>query len=72
MTDPLHSFQLKNKVAIITGASSGIGAQTAKLFSSVGATVIAAARRIDRLEDLAENNPNIIPTQCDVTSDEDC
>tara|TARA_X000000368_G_scaffold237824_1_gene187835 strand:- start:547 stop:1314 length:768 start_codon:yes stop_codon:yes gene_type:complete len=72
MTDPLNSFQLKNKVAIITGASSGIGAQTAKLFSSVGATVIAAARRIDRLEDLAENNPNIIPIQCDVTSDEDC
>ena len=72
MTDPLNSFQLKNKVAIITGASSGIGAQTAKLFSSVGATVIAAARRIDRLEDLAGNNPNIIPIQCDVTSDEDC
>ncbi|HJM97223.1 MAG: SDR family oxidoreductase [Acidimicrobiales bacterium] len=72
MTDPLHPFHLDNKVAIVTGASSGIGAQTAKLFSSVGATVVAAARRLDRLEELAEQVPNIIPIQCDVTSDEDC
>ncbi|HJM27710.1 MAG: SDR family oxidoreductase [Acidimicrobiales bacterium] len=72
MTDPLYPFHLDNKVAIVTGASSGIGAQTAKLFSSVGATVVAAARRLDRLEELAEQVPNIIPIQCDVTSDEDC
>ena len=72
MSDTLYPFHLDNKVAIITGASSGIGAQTAKLFSSVGATVIAAARRLDRLEKLAEEVPNIIPIQCDVTSDEDC
>ena len=72
MTDALSSFRLDNKIAIITGASSGIGAQTAKLFSSVGATVIAAARRFDRLEQLSQSIPNTVPVRCDVTSDEDC
>ena len=45
MNDPLNVFRLDGKIAIVTGASSGIGAQTLKLFSSLGAKVIAAARR---------------------------
>ena len=72
MSDPLQSFRLDGKVAIITGASSGIGEQTAKLFSSVGATVVAAARRADRLEKLSNETENIVPCACDVTSDADC
>lgn len=45
-------MQLKGRVAIITGASSGVGYATARLFAREGATVIAAARRQDRLEHL--------------------
>ena len=72
MSDPLQSFRLDGKVAVVTGASSGIGEQTAKLFSSVGATVVAAARRVDRLERLSDETPNVISCACDVTSDPDC
>ena len=45
---------LKNKVVFITGASSGFGADTARLFAKEGAIVILAARRMDRLTALAE------------------
>ena len=72
MSDPFQSFRLDGKVAIVTGASSGIGEQTAKLFSSVGANVVAAARRIDRLEKLSNETENIVPCACDVTNDADC
>ena len=44
--------RLDNKVAVITGASSGIGEATAKVLASEGAAVVLAARREERLEDL--------------------
>jgi NAD(P)-dependent dehydrogenase (short-subunit alcohol dehydrogenase family) len=44
---------LKDKVVLITGASSGFGAAAAKQFAQEGCKIILAARRIDRLEDLA-------------------
>ncbi|HEY2050167.1 MAG TPA: SDR family NAD(P)-dependent oxidoreductase [Caulobacteraceae bacterium] len=47
------SFDLAGRVALITGASSGIGARFAKLLSEAGAKVVLCARRIDRLETLA-------------------
>jgi NAD(P)-dependent dehydrogenase (short-subunit alcohol dehydrogenase family) len=65
-------MKLKGRVAIITGASSGVGYAAARLFAREGATVIAAARRRDRLEHLvaeiaAEGRQGFsIPT--DVTS----
>jgi NAD(P)-dependent dehydrogenase (short-subunit alcohol dehydrogenase family) len=44
--------QLKNKVAIVTGASSGIGRATAKLFAQQGCKVVVAARRQTELDEL--------------------
>lgn len=44
---------IKGKVVVITGASSGLGEATARLLSSLGAGIVLAARRIDRLESLA-------------------
>jgi len=45
---------IKNQVVFITGASSGFGADAARLFAKEGAIVVLAARRMDRLTALAE------------------
>lgn len=45
--------KLKNKVVLITGASSGFGEDAALLFAAEGCKVVLAARRMDRLQDLA-------------------
>ena len=58
---------LANKVALITGASSGIGQATVRRFAQEGATVIALARRRERLEELAREYPGVTPFACDVT-----
>lgn len=49
---------IKGKVVVITGASSGLGEATARLLSSEGATVVLAARRADRIKALADELAN--------------
>ncbi|KQY81661.1 SDR family oxidoreductase [Pelomonas sp. Root1444] len=47
-----YSINLEGRVALITGASSGLGAQFARTLSKAGACVVLAGRRIERLKDL--------------------
>ena len=47
-------MEVKGKIVIVTGASSGIGEATAREFAKEGAKVVLAARRVDRLESLAK------------------
>lgn len=47
-----YSIDLSGRVALITGASGGLGAQFAKTLAHAGASVVLASRRIDRLKDL--------------------
>ena len=47
-----YSIDLSGRVAFITGASSGLGAQFAKTLSRAGAAVVLAARRMEKLKDL--------------------
>ena len=62
---------MKNNVAIITGASSGIGAALGRLLASKGATVVLAARRVDKLHDLVQqitaDGGTAVAHPCDVT-----
>jgi NAD(P)-dependent dehydrogenase (short-subunit alcohol dehydrogenase family) len=50
----------------VTGASSGLGARFATVLAQEGAQVVACARRVDRLEQLASSSSRIIPVRCDV------
>jgi NAD(P)-dependent dehydrogenase (short-subunit alcohol dehydrogenase family) len=59
-------FRLDGKVAIVTGASSGLGNRFARVLDAAGATVVVAARRVDRLEALADELAHGVPVACDV------
>jgi NAD(P)-dependent dehydrogenase (short-subunit alcohol dehydrogenase family) len=60
-------FRLDGKVAIVTGASSGLGERFARVLHASGATVVVAARRVDRLESLVAELPGSIAIGCDVS-----
>lgn len=67
--DPLAQFRLDGRVVIVTGASSGLGARFARVLHAAGATVVMAARRVDRLESLAAELPGSDAVACDVGED---
>ncbi|GGI27969.1 SDR family oxidoreductase [Pedobacter mendelii] len=66
---------IKDKVVIITGASSGMGEAAAKHLASLGATVVLGARRADKIEKLAkdiqENGGKALAVEVDVTKREE-
>ena len=62
---------LDGHVVIITGASSGLGAQLARAIGDAGGTPVLAARRADRLAALIEEIPSADPVTCDVTDETD-
>lgn len=67
-------FDLTGKVAVITGASSGLGREYTKALAEQGAKVAPMARRLPRLEDLQKeieaNGGECFPVQCDVSKEE--
>lgn len=66
--DPLSAFRLDGRVAIVTGASSGLGARFAHTLAGVGARVVLAARRADRLDALAAELPDALAVAVDLTA----
>ncbi len=69
MSDPITDmFRLDGKVAVLTGASSGLGEGFAKTLAAAGASVVVAARRADRLAELTALVPNTTAVTCDITA----
>ncbi len=68
-------FNLKGRVAAITGSSSGLGKQMARAFAEQGADLVLMARRIEKLEELKKEleqyKVRVLPIECDVTKVED-
>ncbi|MCQ2382164.1 MAG: SDR family oxidoreductase [Clostridia bacterium] len=68
-------FNLKGRVAVISGASSGLGRQMATGFAMQGADLVILARRIERLEEIKQQlekyGVKVLALQCDVTKSEE-
>ena len=70
----MNYFDFKGQVAVIFGASSGIGAATAVAYAEHGAKVVIVARRLGKLEELKAkieaNGGEVLAIECDVISEE--
>jgi len=64
-------FRLDGKVAVVTGASGGLGERFARVLTGAGARVVLVARRVDRLEKLAEELPGALTVACDLSQPAD-
>lgn len=69
--DPLALFRLDGRVALVTGASAGLGARMARVLHHVGATVAVTARRRERLEELAAELPGLVVVDGDMAREDD-
>src|SRR3954453_22500529 len=69
--DPIAPFRLDGRVAIVTGASSGLGARFARVLTAAGAKVVLVPRRLDRLEALAGELDDALPVRCDLSKPEE-
>jgi NAD(P)-dependent dehydrogenase (short-subunit alcohol dehydrogenase family) len=67
--DPLAPFRLDGKVAIVTGASAGLGARFARVLDAAGARVVLAARRVERMEALAVDLHDALVVGTDLAED---
>lgn len=68
-------FDLKGKIAVVTGASSGLGKDAALAYANAGANVCLLARRVEKIEELANEIEKLgvksIAVKCDVTNEEE-
>ena len=68
--DPLERFRLDDRVALVTGASSGLGVQFARCLHAAGARVVITARRKDRLDALRAELPGTLAIAADVSDEQ--
>ena len=72
----LDTFRLDGKVAVVTGASSGLGVAFAQALAQAGADLVLGARRVDRLPEtgalVEAENRNFVSLKTDVTNPDDC
>ena len=71
MIDPLQLFRLDGQVAVVTGASAGLGARFARVLHAVGATVVITARRAERLDALVDELPGSLAIVADMAVADD-
>jgi hypothetical protein len=71
LASPLDRFRLDDRITIVTGASSGLGAHFARVLHAVGAEVVLTARRADRLDALATELPGASVVVADMADEAD-
>jgi len=71
----MNYFDFKGQVALVTGCSGGLGVQMAKALASQGCNIVALARRMEKLEEVAAEitaayGVEVLPIKCDITDTE--